>query len=183
MKKIPVYRRGKVVAYATVSNRDYRAVSKLRWHLEAHGYVSQWSDDTAPRRLHRFIMRPPSPGRAGRRRVVDHRDHNRLNNCRRNLRMLAHSSNVRHRDRPAKNNKSSGILGAHWNNRVGYWYGSIMVNGVIFRRHFTTKQAAGRFAATIRAASITGGLPAARRAYKAMRFTRTSGSKVAARRS
>lgn len=171
MRKIPVYQRGRIVAYATVSNRDFGRVSGFRWYL-AGGYVCQWSDKTQPRRLHRFIMRPPG------RMVVDHRNHNRLHNHRGNLRIVTHASNVRHQKGPARTNKSSGILGAYWNDRVGYWYGCVMVNGVTFRRHFTTKQAAGRFAAAIRSASIVGGLKGARRAFKSYRFTRTTGSQV-----
>lgn len=176
MRKIPVYKRGRVVAYATVSNRDFAAASGFRWYL-AGGYVCQWSDKTQPRRLHRFIVRPP------RRIHVDHRDHNKLNNARSNLRILSHASNVRHQKGPAKTNKSSGILGVHWNEHVGYWYGVVQVNGVRIQHHFSDKQAAARFAAAIRSASITGGLPAARRAYKAMRFTPTKGNEAASRRS
>jgi len=176
MRKLPVYRRGRIVGHAIISNRDFAAASGFRWYL-AGGYVCQWSDKTAPRRLHRFIMRPP------RRAVVDHRDHNRLNNARSNLRILSHASNVRHQKGPAKTNKSSGILGVHWNEHVGYWYGVVQVNGVRIQHHFSDKQAAARFAAAIRSASIVGGLPAALRVRNSYKFTRTKGSALASRRS
>lgn len=59
--------------------------------------------------LHRFIMDTPKG------LVVDHEDHNGLNNLRSNLKNVTRSKNGLHRKTAAKHNKSSGIQGVSYN--------------------------------------------------------------------
>jgi|SRR5579864_2142381 len=87
MKLIPVEN-----TFAQVSDEDYEFLSKFRWHLNPSGYAFL----TIP--MHRLVVQPQLD------KVVDHIDHNRLNNQRNNLREATHSQNS-HAQRRKQNPK------------------------------------------------------------------------------
>jgi len=81
---------------ALVSDRDYARVNKFNWRASptADGttvYAVRTAGSRPHRttiRMHRFILRLRS-----RKRIVDHRDHDGLNNTRRNIRACTQSQN------------------------------------------------------------------------------------------
>jgi hypothetical protein len=85
-----------------VDDQDYDWLIPFNWRLNSHGYVIR-SDYVAGRRtfvsMHRQIMN------AQRGHVVDHIDHNKLNNTRANLRFVTQQQNLMSR-RLFKNNLS-----------------------------------------------------------------------------
>jgi hypothetical protein len=87
MKLVPVDN-----TFAEVSDEDYELLSKFRWRLNPNGYAFM----TFP--MHRMVLQPPLD------KVVDHIDHNRLNNQRNNLRPAtpAQNSHSQRRNRNAK---------------------------------------------------------------------------------
>lgn len=77
-----------------VSDLDYDRVSKYNWNRWGR-YISGWVGNKTTS-IHRFIMN------AKRGEIVDHIDHNTLNNTRENLRICSQSENMRNKS-TAKN--------------------------------------------------------------------------------
>lgn len=107
-------RSGNVTALATVSAEDYKEVAKHKWYLFStnnNDYALRSSDGL---RLHHFLLGVPSDGE-----VVDHRDHNGLNNSRPNLRKATYRQNAQNRVK--KQNCSSNFIGVSWDQNREKW--------------------------------------------------------------
>jgi HNH endonuclease len=116
-------RDGTIRAFAMVDADDYPVVSRWRWSLDANGYVVRRFKRGEPNiRLHRELMGVPPHDK----RQVDHRNHDRLNNTRRNLRVVTASGNQQNR-RGANRGSSSLHRGVSWNKLSEKWeaYGSV----------------------------------------------------------
>lgn len=116
-KEIPLLR-GQV---ALVDAQDYDWLMQYRWRLNTNGYVvrsCRVGDRTVIVCMHRQIMN------AQRGHVVDHIDHNRLNNTRSNLRFVTQQQNLMYRRR-FKNN-STGYKGVNVQN--GRWHARFEFN-------------------------------------------------------
>jgi hypothetical protein len=90
--------------------------------MSAKGYVvySSRKDGLHHKYLYRIIMDCPQD------MVIDHIDHNKLNNCRSNLRIVTrHQNNMNQGKR--KNNKS-GVIGVHWDKKREKWKAEIKLN-------------------------------------------------------
>jgi hypothetical protein len=114
---------------ALVDDEDYDRVMQYKWCFGKIGYAMRNISKYARRDgkhgmqyLHRFIMGEP-PGME-----VDHRDEDRLNCQKYNLRVATHAQNTQHRG-PLKTN-TSGRKGVTRNHRAGKWVAQIDVNGV-----------------------------------------------------
>lgn len=67
--------------------------------------------------VHRFIFDPMQiEGK-----VIDHKNHNTLDNRRSNLSPCSNSENAHNRLGPNNNNKTSGIRGIHWDKQYEKW--------------------------------------------------------------
>jgi len=75
----------------------------------------------ARRMLHRVIMNAP-PGK-----VVDHINHNTLDNRKDNLRIVSYVENARNRAGLNRNNKS-GYPGLRWHTEINKWVATIKIN-------------------------------------------------------
>lgn len=123
--RIIIHRKKK--AFETVIDReDYEKVKGYRWNI-AFGYVVSTSKDRSGSkvpifRLHRIIM-GLDPGRYP---EVDHRDRDRLNNRKDNLRICARANNCWNKG-PRKDSKS-GINGVTWDRSKGAWRVRIHMN-------------------------------------------------------
>lgn len=73
--------------------------------------------------LHRWITNAPSG------MVVDHRNHDTLDNTDENLRIVTHAQNQQNRKSAQSNNKSSGLRGVTWDKKLGRWRSYIRING------------------------------------------------------
>lgn len=71
--------------------------------------------------LHRLIMRFPDG------KLIDHRNHDTLDNRSQNLRDTTNMQNQQNRKGP-QSNSSSGIRGVHWHKRVEKWEVQIKLN-------------------------------------------------------
>jgi hypothetical protein len=71
--------------------------------------------------MHRFVMNTP------RGYVVDHINHDTLDNRKSNLRNVKNAQNMQNK-RLYKNSKT-GIRGVHWNEEIKKWYADFRVNG------------------------------------------------------
>jgi hypothetical protein len=84
-----------VRGYALIDNEDYDLVSPYSWHLNNRGYAVYTEHKRSPRALlmHRLIMKPQKD------EVVDHINHNPLDNRKANLRVCSRKENARNRKR------------------------------------------------------------------------------------
>jgi hypothetical protein len=89
MKEIPLTNS---TLMAIVDDEDHERVSQYTWWLQKSGYV-RCSRNVEGRtvRLHNFIMQPPDGYE------VDHRDRNKLDNRRSNLRICTEGQNLANR--------------------------------------------------------------------------------------
>ncbi len=133
MQKIPLPR-GK---FTLVDDCDYAELSKFKWNLNQHdgnGYVRRVENGT--RRiifLHKVILG------AGSGQEVDHRNRNRLDNRRENLRLATHGQNAKNRKR--QTNNTSGVAGV--SPQDGGWLAQIKCDGALIRLgFFRSKEAA-----------------------------------------
>jgi extradiol dioxygenase family protein len=74
-------------------------------------------------RLHRLLFDEPDNF------IVDHIDHNTLDNRRSNLRLVDHSINMRNLKSAQKNNVYSDVVGVSWRKQTNSWIVRITVNG------------------------------------------------------
>ena len=104
------------VARALIDLDDVDRVKNYKWSL-AHEYV--YNHDKS--RLHRYIMDCPED------MVVDHINHNPLDNRKENLRVCTQQQNCMNRSKTSKN--TSGTVGVCWHKGSGKWVARIKING------------------------------------------------------
>jgi hypothetical protein len=120
---------------AIVDDADFDTLSRWRWTRHPKGYATR----TATRGkilMHRQILGEPIGD-------VDHRNRDKLDNTRANLRVVTRSENMH--NRPKQSNNTSGLKGVSWDPIRRRWRASIKVAG---RHHML-----GRFATRAEAAS------------------------------
>ena len=115
--------------YAIVDPDDYRRLSKVKWFAAKGGHSfyaarGQWSGKLKKRltiMMHRVILNVPEGF------VVDHINHNALDNRKANLRPATQADNARNARYP-KINTSSRYRGVWYNKQTGKWRATIVVN-------------------------------------------------------
>lgn len=102
-----------------IDDEDYDRVNQYSWSLG--------QDDTIHARvgnevinIGRFILSYYGPN------TVDHKDRDRFNNQKENLRLATRSQNQQNRKIPSQN--TSGFKGVHWERRMNKWRARITVN-------------------------------------------------------
>jgi hypothetical protein len=134
MKKIRL-NKGKC---ALVSDEDYERVNKYKWYLHSAGYAisQEYSKRTYKTRyMHRFIMNPPKGFQ------VDHKNRNKLDNRRSNLRVCTPKQNMnwlydfyeRKGLRKGYTLDRSKCKGVYWDKSVKRWKAEIRHNGKRYR--------------------------------------------------
>ncbi len=120
---------------ALVDDNDFDWLSTFNWAAIFHKPSGNWyarrftkADGTII--MARFIMD------AQKGQIIDHKDHDTLNNQRSNLRVATVSLNGANR-RKGRSNTSSLYKGVHWYTAVGKWKAVIRKNGeAFFLGHF-----------------------------------------------
>lgn len=111
-----------------VSPEDQDLIQNHKWYISDFAvnsghtchYAYRHPDGRKYRRyLHRDIMMRINGKDICRTHVVDHIDHNGLNNRRENLRVLTRSENVFHQR--LRHDNSAGIRGIYWNKQKKKW--------------------------------------------------------------
>jgi hypothetical protein len=97
-------------------------VMGYKFMMNNNGYVvySSRKDGLCHKLLHRVIMDCPDD------MVIDHKDHNPLNNSRSNLRICTKHQNEMNQSKP-KNN-TSGVIGVGWYKASEKWMAQIRLN-------------------------------------------------------
>lgn len=116
------YKEGKriIKAYALVDNEDYDNLFQYKWFLHKTGYVVRtvnFKKDNKPKTksvyLHIEVLNFPLSD-------IDHKDGNKLNCQKDNLRLCTHSQNMGNR-RKNSNNYTSIYKGVSFHSRSKYW--------------------------------------------------------------
>ena len=105
------------VARALIDLEDVDKVSKYKWRL-SKGYVHNAKVGS----LHRFLMNPPNN------MVVDHINHNPLDNRKSNLRVCSIQQNNMNKQSQRRNTTSQ-YKGVYWQKQRNKWQVQIRING------------------------------------------------------
>ena len=93
-----------------VSDKDFKKIKTFKWYINKMGYVA---NDSKPRKLmHRFIMDFPKSN-------IDHKNGNKLDNRRSNLRLCNQSENTANATKRKTN--TSGYKGVSWDKKAKKW--------------------------------------------------------------
>lgn len=116
--KIPLRNnKGEIIDFAIVDKSDYDEINKYKWSRYTKNnklFYSQGCIDNKFLTMHQFIMGiPPSDN------IIDHIDHNGLNNKRENLRFTTISGNNQNREK--KSGTSSKYKGVNWRKDKNKW--------------------------------------------------------------
>src|SRR5699024_2779496 len=103
--------------FAKVDNEDFDRLKGINWCAGPLGYVVNKKFG----RMHRYIMDCPEE------MVVDHINHDTLDNRKNNLRIATHRQN--NFNRTTSHESSSQYKGVSWNNEAIKWSASIRLNG------------------------------------------------------
>lgn len=118
---------------ALVDDEDYEWLSQYTWSAHwddklkkyyASTHVKTEDGKFPTRKMHRLIMGNPKG------KVVDHGDHDALNNQRYNLRVCTYSDNAC--NRKVQSNNTSGHAGVHFHTNTGKYQASITLRGKRF---------------------------------------------------
>ena len=105
------------IARALIDIDDIDKVREYKWRLHNDGYVSSSGSSI---RLHRLIMDCPDD------MVIDHINHDPLDNRKSNLRACTYQQNMMNHSLRANN--SSGTTGVCWYKRTNKWKAEIKIN-------------------------------------------------------
>lgn len=108
--------------FAVVDAEDYPELSKFIWFAAESRrtcYAVRWQDRESVK-MHREIIKAPAD------LVVDHKDHDGLNNCRSNLRLATRTQNCQNARVWSK--KTSKYKGVVWHKRKEKWAVRIAAN-------------------------------------------------------
>lgn len=128
MKTLHLYNSEKV---ALVDDDDYRELSRHNWYLHPRGYAICYQHTARPRNkrnifLHNYLMKP-GPGLQ-----VDHKNRNKLDCRRDNLRLCTQSENHGNKPKPAGKHTSK-HKGVSFDAATGKWFSLICCRG---KNHF-----------------------------------------------
>jgi len=125
--------------FAIVDPEDFHSLIKHKWSASKWGltFYAVRSQGKSQIKMHRRIKNAPPN------LVVDHIDHNGLNNTKHNLRLCTKSQNAKYQ-RPRKAG-SSGYKGVSWHKRDKTWHVRIHHNGRnLYIGSFKSESAAAR---------------------------------------
>jgi hypothetical protein len=133
-----------------IDKRDFELVARYPWCLGSSGYVvtsvGKWPK-TCVTTLHQILL-----GRAPKGHQWDHKNRNKLDYRRINLRLVTSGQNAQNRS--AKTNSISGIRGVSFvleHGRRKRWVASVSREGsVVYRARFNTKAQAAKAARAAR---------------------------------
>lgn len=123
MRLIPLSQQGKNKGkyFAQVDDEDYDFLMQWKWQLIKEG-GTVYAIRKGAVRMHRVILGLTDP-----KILVDHKDHNGLNNQRSNIRPCSHAQNGMNK----KPRGTSKYLGVSFNRAWKYWAAAICINNKI----------------------------------------------------
>lgn len=137
--------------FALVDDEDFENLNQYSWHLDGRGYVvtsigipGSYNKKTCPKgkhwmvKMHRLIMETPKN------MVVDHLNHNPLDNRKCNLRNCTSAENCKNTSK--RNGRTSKYLGVGWRPDKQKWRAYISFQGeYIHLGHFIDEIQAAKY--------------------------------------
>lgn len=154
--------------FALVDPRDYPALARYKWCAarQGHSWYAVRTEGNRQLRMHRVIMDAP-PGM-----VVDHIDHDGLNNVRRKLRLCTQEQNARNQ-RPQQG-CSSPFIGVTWLKQEQKWWARLQKDG--------RQQSLGLFEDEVKAAQVRDAAAIAQHGeFASLNFPRTRWTNLTAK--
>jgi hypothetical protein len=143
---IPLYQHRAVAAHAIVDAEDAEWLGEHRWLLSAYGYAVRYTGPAGRTcvRMHREILGLESDDR----RQGDHINRDRLDNRRKNLRIVSAAENRQN----LSNKGRSRFRGVHFDTETGRWRARVKHEGRTYNLgRFDTEDEAGAAASAFRA--------------------------------
>jgi hypothetical protein len=119
-----------------IDAEDYPLVKAYPWATSGHRYVRTrhyFGGKVYSLLMHRIVMMLPHEGE----RVVDHINHDSLDNRKANLRVCTHQQNIF--NSPISRASTSGVKGV-WRNGKYRWTANVRKNGVNYGKSFRNKE-------------------------------------------
>lgn len=113
-------------AVSTVDLEDFEYLDAMTWNLHTGGYAVRNQKGDGTRFMHRLIIERSLNRRLNIHEWVDHKDHNKLNCRRTNLRLCNASTNGANMLRPGHNR--SGYKGVSWSTQHRQWVAQTKIN-------------------------------------------------------
>lgn len=131
--------------FALVDDEDFEWLNKWKWyaHKDCYGYYAERKCHCLDKKQHTIVMSRQIMS-CPQTMLVDHKNHNTLDNQKVNLRICTKSENNHNCNKP-KNN-TSGYKGVSWDKNTKKWEVNIKSNG--------NQRYLGRFSNKIRAAKL-----------------------------
>jgi hypothetical protein len=147
--EIPLRRRdGSVAAVALVDAEDYEDIASFKWYLGSRGYALRSYRDNTGRSRAEFMHRRLMGLTQGDGFQTDHINRDKLDNRRRNLRIVTQSENEQNK---VGTKACSGVRGVHWRADRGKWWVRLVVDGrQILGGHYDTVEEAAEASARLR---------------------------------
>lgn len=108
--------RGEEVARTIIDLDDVDKIKDYKWYLKKDGYAS----NNKKILLHRLITDCPKD------MVIDHINHDPLDNRKSNLRVCTQHQNLMNSSK--RNDNTSGVIGVSYDKRINKWHAQIMYN-------------------------------------------------------
>lgn len=129
-----------VIGYTTKMEKfyfdreDLPLVEQYCWHIKDKGYLQGYNTNTGKMiQFHRLVTNCPKD------KVVDHINHNTMDNRKENLRICTVAENNKNKSIYKRN--KSGVTGVSWNKARNKWYATIGVNGKLINLgRYTNKE-------------------------------------------
>ena len=129
--------------YCILDNEDYERVKLKKWLINGEGYVCTWiNKGTKILRLHNYILNH-TPSKNS---MIDHINHNKLDNRKDNLRIVTHQQNMWNRQKNINKtiSKYKGVSYIKQEHRIKRWVAYLFLNKkrITIGRFLTEKEAA-----------------------------------------
>lgn len=133
---------------AMVDDEDYKSLCNYRWHV-IKGYSTFYAVRTLylgggrkNKKFKHIFMHREILGATDRNTLVDHKDHNGLNNQRNNIRLCSRSENQKNKN--SEKHSTSKYLGVDYDSKRNKWKSRIRVGGkeIFLGRFLDEKDAA-----------------------------------------
>lgn len=141
---------GEVVAEVLVDDADAEELGRYRWRLQSQGYAIRYAG-TSREQNHVLLMHRQLLGlERGDTTEVDHRNRNRLDNRRANLRSASRAEQCQ--NQPSRRGSTSGFRGVSWDRSRQCWRATVTIAGrQVHHSYHADELEAARVASAFRA--------------------------------
>lgn len=129
MKKIDISTNKHPNTFVMVDDEDFEWLNQWKWNLSTSGYArrTQHIETKFKKHISRIVWMHRIINKTPKGLITDHRNQDRLDNTRKNLRTANKSLNGINRGK--QKNNSSGYKGVYWHRKANRWMADITIKG------------------------------------------------------